>query len=89
MYKSLKRFIWSILSEKGELSSKRTIAITGMLTLIYLMVYTQHAGKAIDHHVFDGMIVVVLGAAGITAGEKIFNRFSGKNDEEKGDDKDA
>jgi hypothetical protein len=67
----IKNFVWSMLAEKGEISSKRCIATSGMINIIYLSIYSQHTGKPIDHVVFGMLVSVVLGAAGITAYEKV------------------
>ncbi len=68
--KALKNFLWAMLSESGDISSKRCIATSGMATLIYLSIYSIHSGKPIDAGVFAMLLTAVLGAAGITAYEK-------------------
>lgn len=67
----MKEFIFKLFSDGGAVSSKRFIAIIGALTLFAAIAYTVVTGKLIDHHVYDGLIIVVLGAAGITAFEKV------------------
>ncbi len=73
----MKAFISKLLSEGGEISSKRFIAIAGALVLFIIILYAVTQQKAIDHHIYDGLIVVVLGAAGITAFEKIKGALGG------------
>lgn len=60
-----------MLAENGAISSKRCIASSGMATLIFLTIHSQLTGKLIDHHIFDMLVFTVLGAAGITAFEKV------------------
>ena len=67
----MKGFINKLFSDSGEVSSKRFIAIIGALVLFVVILYSQLKGKPVDYHVYDGLIIVVLGAAGITAFEKI------------------
>lgn len=71
--KVIKGFLYSMLSEKGPISSKRCIATSGTGTLIWLTIYSQITDKAIDHHVFDTLVFMVLSAAGIAFGERIAN----------------
>lgn len=78
--KGIKLFIWSLLAEKGEISSKRCIAMSGMVTLIYITIYSQHTGGKIDHYVYGMLVTAVLGAAGITAYEKIKGFLPGATD---------
>ncbi len=67
----LKTFIYNMLSETGAISSKRVIAILGALVLFSIIIYSVATGKNIDYHIYDGLVLVVLGAAGITAFEKV------------------
>ncbi len=60
-----------MLSESGAISSKRVIAILGALVLFGIIIYSVATGKHIDYHIYDGLVLVVLGAAGITAFEKV------------------
>ncbi len=66
-----KDFIYKMLSESGAISSKRVIAIVGAMVLFGIIIFSVVSGKSLDYHVYDGLIVVVLGAAGITAFEKV------------------
>jgi uncharacterized membrane protein len=67
----MKTFIYKLFSDGGEISSKRFIAIIGACVLFTCILYVVFLGKPIDYHVYDGLILVVLGAAGITAFEKV------------------
>ena len=67
----MKQFIYKLFSDSGEVSSKRFIAIIGACVLFTCILYVVLFGKPIDYHVYDGLILVVLGAAGITAFEKV------------------
>lgn len=64
-------FICKMLSDSGEICTKRVIALLGALVLFGILIFSVVTGKSIDHHLYDGLIVVVLGAAGITAYEKV------------------
>ena len=67
----MKEFISQLFSDGGKVSSKRFIAIIGALVLFTCILFVVFTGKKIDYHVYDGLIIVVLGAAGITAFEKV------------------
>jgi len=71
MKQAIKNFVYQLLWSKGQLSHKRFIAVVGAMVLYGISVYATVTNKAIDHHIFDGLILVILTAAGISAGEKI------------------
>ncbi len=64
-------FFWELFAETGVISSKRFIAISGMVCLLFMVVYGQLTGKVADEYQFTMVLTAVLGASGITAYEKV------------------
>lgn len=69
-------FIKSMLSSKGDVSSKRIISIFLVLNLVvtmYIAVYNNEE-KVAPEFMFDGLCLLAGGGIGLNVLEKIFNK---------------
>lgn len=73
LLKKSKGFIISLLSEKGNISSKRTAGIVGISSLIILMAYNVISNREgiITTSLIDSVFYITVSALLGTAAEKI------------------
>lgn len=69
----VKHFVNALLSDAGEISSKRFTLISSII-LIATMVIANVCGQTIDSTIFVSTIGLAAAAAGLTVVEKVFNK---------------
>ncbi len=65
-----------LCGENGKMSSKRIIALMGMVTLCRLAIYTTHSDGKVDNNILAVLTVIVLTAAAIATFPQILELFS-------------
>ena len=58
-YKDIKDFVISMLSDDSKVSSTRVIAISGMATFIYLVIYVTKHDKHLDANIIIALVTII------------------------------
>ena len=65
-----------MLSDDSKVSSKRVIAISGMATFIYLVIYVTKHDKHLDANIIIALVTIILTAAAIATMPQLVQLFS-------------
>ena len=74
MIKTIKNFIYSLLSEDGAISSKRFVGIITTLFLCVALIYTLIKKGEPASILVECLTVISVGALGISATQTIFKK---------------
>jgi hypothetical protein len=66
----MKKFLKSLLSSSGEISSKRSIGISASLTIIFASIVDLFSNYTITDYVFEGLVWLAIAGLGFIASEK-------------------
>lgn len=80
MIKTIKNFIYSLLSEDGAISSKRFVGIVTTLFLCVALIYTLIKKGEPANILVECLTVISVGALGISATQTIFKKKDNKED---------
>lgn len=69
-------FFTSLLSGRGNISSKRFIAFGAFVLCVIAFIGNLFFKLAIDQHLWDSMLYVTMGGLGFTSLERIFKKNS-------------
>jgi hypothetical protein len=75
----MKKFLKSLLSSSGEISSKRSIGISASLTIIFASIVDLFSNYTITDYVFEGLVWLAIAGLGFIASEKFADFISNKN----------
>lgn len=75
----MKKFLKSLLSSNGEVSSKRSIGISASLTIIFASIVDLFSNYTITDYVFEGLVWLAIAGLGFIASEKFADFISNKN----------
>lgn len=75
----MKKFLKSLLSSSGEISSKRSIGISASLTIIFASIVDLFSNYTITDYVFEGLVWLAIAGLGFIASEKFTDLISNKN----------
>jgi hypothetical protein len=75
----MKKFLKSLLSSSGEISSKRSIGISASLTIIFASIVDLFSNYTITDYVFEGLVWLAIAGLGFIASEKFTDFISNKN----------
>jgi hypothetical protein len=74
MIKTIKNFLYSLLSENGELSTKRFIGILTALFLCGALIYSLYSKGEAASILVECLTAISIGALGISATQTIFKK---------------
>jgi multisubunit Na+/H+ antiporter MnhF subunit len=78
----MKKFLRSLLSANGEVSSKRSIGISASLTIIFASIVDLFSNYTITDYVFEGLVWLAIAGLGFIASEKFATYITNKNTKE-------
>jgi hypothetical protein len=74
----MKKFFKSLLSESGEISSKRSIGLSAAITIIFASIVDLFSNFTITDYVFEGLVWIAIAGLGFVASEKFAEVFNSK-----------
>jgi|APGre2960657444_1045066.scaffolds.fasta_scaffold153352_2 general stress protein CsbA len=74
MIKTIKNFLYSLLSEDGKVSTKRFVGIITALFLCGALIYSFYSKKEPSTILVECLTVISVGALGISATQTIFKK---------------
>lgn len=85
----MKNFIKDLFNDDNSINEKAVVGFIAFLMMVVTLatdVVTGVMGREmpIQEFIFDGFMVIVLGAFGIASVDKWINKTKGKNDEQEG-----
>ena len=78
----MKKFLKSLLSSSGEISSKRSIGISASLTIIFASIVDLFSNYTITDYIFEGLVWLAIAGLGFIASEKFAKYITNKNTKE-------
>ena len=86
MFKKFKSFIRSVVSDNNDINEKALVGFSAFLMLVVVLVIdivTGLFGKELPIHeyIFDGFMIITLGALGIASFDKILRKSENKEEE--------
>ncbi len=78
----MKKFLKSLLSANGEVSSKRSIGVSASLTIIFASIVDLFSNYTITDYVFEGLVWLAIAGLGFIASEKFATYITNKNTKE-------
>jgi|688.fasta_scaffold252900_2 hypothetical protein len=78
----MKKFLKSLLSSSGEISSKRSIGISASLTIIFASIVDLFSNYTITDYIFEGLVWLAIAGLGFIASEKFATYITNKNTKE-------
>ena len=79
MIKTIKNFIYSLLSEDGKLSTKRFVGILTAVFLCGALIFSLYKKGEPANILVECLTVISVGALGISATQSIFNKKDKKD----------
>jgi hypothetical protein len=79
MIKTIKNFIYSLLSEDGKISTKRFVGILTAIFLCGALIYSLAKKGEPSSILVECLTVISVGALGISATQSIFNKKDKKD----------
>ncbi len=73
------KFLQSLLSSNGSVSSKRFIGILASFVMFTIALVDLFTNNTVEDYIFDGLMWIVIAGLGFVASEKL-NMFERKND---------
>jgi len=80
MIKTIKNFIYSLLSEDGKLSTKRFVGILTAVFLCGALIFSLYKKGEPASILVECLTVISVGALGISATQSIFKKKDNKED---------
>lgn len=80
MIKTIKNFIYSLLSEDGKLSTKRFVGILTAVFLCGALIFSLYKKGEPASILVECLTVISVGALGISATQTIFKKKDNKED---------
>jgi len=74
----MKKFLKSLLTANGEISSKRSIGISASMTIIFASIVDLFSNFTITNYVFEGLVWLAISGLGFVASEKFAEVFNAK-----------
>jgi ABC-type uncharacterized transport system permease subunit len=83
----MKKFLHDLFNDNNSINEKAVVGFIAFLMMVVALItdlVTGVMGKEMPIHqfIFDGFMVIVLGAFGIASVDKWINKTKGNNDEE-------
>jgi len=83
----MKKFLHDLFNDNNSINEKAVVGFIAFLMMVVALItdlITGVMGKEMPIHqfIFDGFMVIVLGAFGIASVDKWINKTKGNNDEE-------
>ena len=83
----MKKFLHDLFNDSNSINEKAVVGFIAFLMMVIALItdlITGVMGKEMPIHqfIFDGFMVIVLGAFGIASVDKWINKTKGNNDEE-------
>jgi uncharacterized membrane protein len=74
MIKTIKNFLYSLLSEEGKISTKRFVGILTALFLCGALIYSLYSKGEAASILVECLTIISVGALGISATQTIFKK---------------
>ena len=66
----MRKFLKSLLTSSGEISSKRSIGVSAAITIMFASIVDLFSNYTITDYVFEGLVWLAVAGLGFIASEK-------------------
>jgi hypothetical protein len=66
----MRKFLKSLLTSSGEISSKRSIGVSAAITIMFASIVDLFSDYTITDYVFEGLVWLAVAGLGFIASEK-------------------
>jgi hypothetical protein len=72
----MRKFLKSLLTSSGEISSKRSIGVSAAITIMFASIVDLFSDYTITDYVFEGLVWLAVAGLGFIASEKFADLFT-------------